>query len=299
MAPKKQSETKVTETVEVPVKSKSASVKSDKVKDAVQPVVKVEEILVPSTKSSSTKKDSVKKEAVKKEEVTPKEVAVTEVTKKEKKSKVVADAVVATAVVATASVATPVVAVVGDEVVVEEDKKRKKVSKESLVEDFNLIAVKLDEEILKFEEKKKSDKNKVVGIQFLKQLRKLHKNLLRDSIKILKIKKLNRVVNENSGFKKPVRVSEDLCKFFSWDSSKLYSRTDVTRAVCKYIREFNLQDPTNKRIIKPDTKLTALLSYDPKTMPINVETNQPSPLYYYYLQKLLTQHFPDSLAKKL
>lgn len=290
MAPKKQSETKVPETVEVPVKSKS--VKSDKVKDVVQPVVKVEEILVPSTKSSSTKKESVKKEAVSPKEV-PVAVAVAEVTKKEKKSKVV---------VADVPVVVPVVekdAVVEEDVVVEEDKKRKKVSKESLVGDFNLIAVKLDEEILKFEEKKKSDKSKVVGIQFLKQLRKLHKNLLRDSIKILKIKKLNRVVNENSGFKKPVRVSEDLCKFFSWDSSKLYSRTDVTRAVCKYIREFNLQDPSNKRIIKPDTKLTALLSYDPKTMPINIETNQPSPLYYYYLQKLLTQHFPDSLAKKL
>ena len=293
MAPKKQSETKVPETVEVPVKSKSVSVKSDKVKDVVQPVVKVEEILVPSTKSSSTKKESVKKEAVSPKEV-PVHVAVAEVTKKEKKSKVAAPV----PVVAVPVVAVPV-PVVGEDVVVEEDKKRKKVSKESLVGDFNLIAVKLDEEILKFEEKKKSDKSKVVGIQFLKQLRKLHKNLLRDSIKILKIKKLNRVVNENSGFKKPVRVSEDLCKFFSWEESKLYSRTDVTRAVCKYIREFNLQDPTNKRIIKPDAKLTALLSYDPKTMPINVETNQPSPLYYYYLQKLLTQHFPDSLAKKL
>ena len=295
MAPKKQSETKVPGTVEVPVKSKSASVKNDKVQSVVQPDMKVEEILVPSTKSSSTKKDSVKKETV-----STKEVAVTEVTKKEKKSKVVAapaPVVPAPAPVVPAPVV--VASVVGEDVVVEEDKKRKKVSKESLVEDFNLIAVKLDEEILKFEEKKKSDKSKVVGIQFLKQLRKLHKNLLRDSIKLLKIKKLNRVVNENSGFKKPVRVSEDLCKFFSWDSSQLYSRTDVTRAVCKYIREFNLQDPENKRIIKPDTKLTALLSYDPKTMPINVETNQPSPLYYYYLQKLLTQHFPDSLAKKL
>ena len=65
MAPKKQSETKVPETVEVPVKSKS--VKSDKVKDVVQPVVKVEEILVPSTKSSSTKKESTKEEEAVKE----------------------------------------------------------------------------------------------------------------------------------------------------------------------------------------------------------------------------------------
>ena len=31
---------------------------------------------------------------------------------------------------------------------------------------------------------------------------------------------------------------------------------------------------------------------------IDEETKQPSPLYYYYLQKLLTRHFPESTSKK-
>ena len=72
---------------------------------------------------------------------------------------------------------------------------------------------------------------------------------------------------------------------------------DKYKDACSAI-DAKLQDNDNKRIIKPDAKLTALLKYDPKTMPIDPETNQPSPLYYYYLQKLLTRHFPESVSKK-
>ena len=180
----------------------------------------------------------------------------------------------------------------------EEPKQRRKASKETVDEDFGTIYAKLDEEIAKLEERKKTEKGKVTGIQFLKQLRKMHKLLHRDASKVLKIRKTTRASNDQSGFKKPVKVSDEICKFFGWDNTKLYSRTDVTRAVCKYIRDAKLQDNDNKRIIKPDAKLTALLKYDPKTMPVDPETNQPSPLYYYYLQKLLTRHFPESVSKK-
>ncbi len=180
----------------------------------------------------------------------------------------------------------------------EEPKQRRKASKETVDEDFGTIYAKLDEEIAKLEERKKTEKGKVTGIQFLKQLRKMHKLLHRDASKVLKIRKTTRASNDQSGFKKPVKVSDEICKFFGWDNTKLYSRTDVTRAVCKYIRDAKLQDNDNKRIIKPDAKLTTLLKYDPKTMPVDPETNQPSPLYYYYLQKLLTRHFPESVSKK-
>ena len=179
-----------------------------------------------------------------------------------------------------------------------EQKPRRKATKETVNEDFTAFETKINEEIAKLEERKKTEKSKVTGIQFLKQLRKIHKLLHRDTSRVLKIKKSNRSPNDQSGFKKPVKVSDEICKFFGWDSSKLYSRTDVTRAVCKYIRDNKLQDTTNKRIIRPDAKLTTLLKYDPKTMPIDEETKQPSPLYYYYLQKLLTRHFPESASKK-
>jgi chromatin remodeling complex protein RSC6 len=179
-----------------------------------------------------------------------------------------------------------------------EQKPRRKATKETVNEDFSTFETKINEEIARLEERKKTEKGKVTGIQFLKQLRKFHKLLHRDTSRVLKIKKSNRSPNDQSGFKKPVKVTDEICKFFGWDTTKLYSRTDVTRAVCKYIRDNKLQDTTNKRIIRPDAKLTTLLKYDPKTMPIDEETKQPSPLYYYYLQKLLTRHFPESASKK-
>lgn len=179
-----------------------------------------------------------------------------------------------------------------------EPKIRRKASKETVDEDMGSLTSRLDEEIERLETKRKTEKNsKVTGVQFLKQLRKAVKILHRDASKVLKIRKTNRPANDHSGFKKPVKVSDEIVKFFGWDSSKLYSRTDVTRAVCKYIRDHNLQDPSNKRIIRPDAKLATLLSYDAKTMPIDKKTGKPSELFYYYLQKLLTRHFPAPVSK--
>jgi chromatin remodeling complex protein RSC6 len=181
-----------------------------------------------------------------------------------------------------------------------EPKVRRKASKETVDEDMGSLTARLDEEIERLENKRKTEKNssKSTGIQFLKQLRKTVKVLHRDASKVLKIRKINRPANDLSGFKKPVKVSDDMVKFFGWDASKLYSRTDVTRAVCKYIRDNNLQDPENKRIIRPDAKLTTLLAYDPKTMPVDKKTGKPSPLFYYFLQKLLTRHFPAPAASQ-
>jgi chromatin remodeling complex protein RSC6 len=178
----------------------------------------------------------------------------------------------------------------------EENKQRRKATKETIDYDFLTIEQRIEEEITKLEERKKTEKGKITGIQFLKQLRKLNKNLHRDASKVLKIKKTNRVSSETSGFKKPVKISDELCKFFGWDNTKLYSRTDVTREICKYITDNNLQDTVNKRIINPNAALVKLLDYKEKDMPVDAKTGKPA-LYYYCLQKLLTRHFPKPAAK--
>ena len=272
MAPKKQTETKPVETAastSTKAEKKTASTKAEK--EVKETKAKAEKKPAAASTSTKAEKKSASTKAEKKSESTKpaKEV-------KAKAEKVVKE----------------------ESPESEEPKQRKKASKETVDEDFGTIYAKLDEEIAKLEERKKTEKGKVTGIQFLKQLRKMHKLLHRDASKVLKIRKTTRASNDQSGFKKPVKVSDEICKFFSWDNTKLYSRTDVTRAVCKYIRDAKLQDNDNKRIIKPDAKLTTLLKYDPKTMPVDPETNQPSPLYYYYLQKLLTRHFPESVSKK-
>lgn len=173
----------------------------------------------------------------------------------------------------------------------EEPVSRRKATKETIDGDFESIFQRIEDEIKKLEERKKTEKGKVTGIQFLKQLRKLHKNLHRDTTKVLKIKKTNRVASETSGFKKPVKISDEMCKFFGWDNTKLYSRTDVTREICKYITDNKLQDTVNKRIINPNAALIKLLDYKEKEMPVDAKTGKHA-LYYYCLQKLLTRHFP-------
>merc|ERR1712159_938443 len=58
-----------------------------------------------------------------------------------------------------------------------------------------------------------------------------------------------------SGFAKPALISNDLCKFLGKDNGSFMARTDVTKEVNKYIKEHNLQNPANKKEIKPDSTL--------------------------------------------
>ena len=86
-----------------------------------------------------------------------------------------------------------------------------------------------------------------------------------------------------SGFAKPALISNDLCKFLGKDKGSLMARTDVTKEVNKYIKAHNLQNPANKKEIKPDPTLCNLLN-------IKKDDN----LTYFSLQKFLKNHFPKS-----
>lgn len=84
-----------------------------------------------------------------------------------------------------------------------------------------------------------------------------------------------------SGFVKPTRISVDLAKFLGKDEGTEMARTEVTREINKYIRQYSLQDPSNGRKINPDPKLRKLL-----------EVPQSEELTYFNLQKYLSKHFP-------
>jgi chromatin remodeling complex protein RSC6 len=62
-----------------------------------------------------------------------------------------------------------------------------------------------------------------------------------------------------SGFAKPSPISNELAKFLGEKEGTLMARTDVTKRINQYVKEHNLQDPTNKRTILPDEKLRGLL----------------------------------------
>jgi chromatin remodeling complex protein RSC6 len=71
-------------------------------------------------------------------------------------------------------------------------------------------------------------------------------------------KRANARTNPN-GFAKPAKITDEMHEFLSVPKGTEISRTDVTRRVNAYIKEHNLYNPTNKRIIVPDAKLRKIL----------------------------------------
>jgi chromatin remodeling complex protein RSC6 len=55
--------------------------------------------------------------------------------------------------------------------------------------------------------------------------------------------------NQNSGLLKPVAISEEMVNFANCDYNDLHSRVEVTKCICVYVKQNNLQKPENRRII--------------------------------------------------
>jgi len=95
-------------------------------------------------------------------------------------------------------------------------------------------------------------------------------------------KQINIDKNRN-GFLKPLDLSPELAQFLGCASDEKKSRVEVTRAICKYIDEHNLQNPDNRREIRVDATLQKLLNYDP--------AKETEPLQYFMIQTRIQPHF--------
>jgi len=173
-----------------------------------------------------------------------------------------------------------------DEHVIEDDedssKKRVPPSRESILQSFEDIILSIEGEI----ESLREGDNKTKGVKFLRTLNKRLKILRNHSARIIKHKKTTvrkTTSNNNSGFLKPVQISKEMAKFTGWDCDQLRSRVDVTKFLCNYIKENSLQNPTDRRQILADAKLTKLLKYDVK--------KEGEPLTYFRVQTCLKNHF--------
>ena len=165
---------------------------------------------------------------------------------------------------------------------------RRVVTRDSLEGDFTNLQKRIEDEI----EKLRQSNEKVKGVKFLRSVNKMVKVLRSDSLRVLKIKpKTNRSRSTTSGFMKPVGITADMAKFTGWDVTKLYSRVDVTKYICKYIRENSLQNSEDRRQIIVDDKLKTLLNYDPSNPPMDKKTGKPAPLTYFRLQQYIQPHF--------
>lgn len=88
-----------------------------------------------------------------------------------------------------------------------------------------------------------------------------------------------------SGFAKPTVISKQLCDFLGESEGVEMARTEVTKKLTEYIKAQDLQDPSNRRIIKPDKKLRKLLG---------VKNDQE--VTYFNLQKFMKVHFPKQAS---
>jgi len=86
---------------------------------------------------------------------------------------------------------------------------------------------------------------------------------------------------KKSGFALPVSISDDLCEFMELEKGSKVARTQVTQYLSTYIKDNNLINPENKKIIVPDAKLTKLLGDDI----IDIE------LTYFNIQTFMNKHF--------
>jgi chromatin remodeling complex protein RSC6 len=153
-------------------------------------------------------------------------------------------------------------------------------TRESVEKEFDELVASIDEEINKL----RSSTAKAKGVKFLRTVNKRVKTLRNHALRVSKQRQTTRRSNTNSGFLKPVQISKDLAKFTGWDQAQLRSRVDVTKFICDYIKEHNLQDPEDKRNIRVDSdaNLKKLLKFDGK---------DGKKLTYYSLQTYLKGHF--------
>ena len=154
---------------------------------------------------------------------------------------------------------------------------------EELLTEFDELVSYIDTEC-----QSQKDRGNTKGTKFLRSVAKQVKLLKAKSTRTLRQKRKTTRKSSNtvSGVMKPVPVSKEMTKFAGWGKDELRSRIDVTRYLCTYVKDNDLQNPEDRRRIVPDTKLRKLLHLG----------KDEADLTYYQLQQRIQRHFTASNA---
>lgn len=184
-----------------------------------------------------------------------------------------------------AVVAQPQPVPVAESTDVQPDSKRRVPTPESVQDDFDALITLVTGEI---ENLRKNTAKPKGGVRFLLSVNKTIRRLKTHVQRVSKHRPRTRRNNTNSGFLKPVLLSKELSEFTGWDQKVPRSRVDVTKFICSYIAEHNLQNPKNRKLIlvENDPKLNSLLKYDSNN-------KDKKPLDYCHIQTCLKRqnHF--------
>ena len=80
---------------------------------------------------------------------------------------------------------------------------------------------------------------------------------------------------------KPVRISQELASFIGVSVEEPITRVEITKKICQYIKEKNLQNPLDRRIIEADSALENI---------VGTTGDEDEKLTYYSLQKRIQNH---------
>lgn len=128
-------------------------------------------------------------------------------------------------------------------------------------------------------------------VALIKDIQSSLKPVIKEHDKLRKIvdriqKKRDNARKSPSGFAKPNKISDELCDFINVPHGTEKSRTEITRYINAYVKEHNLNKPTNRRIILPDDKLKNIL-----------KINNDEEVTFFILQRLISHHFPSNANK--
>ena len=190
----------------------------------------------------------------------------------------------------------------------EEKKARRVVTKQSVYDDFSSLITRITEEIEKrapkdaeegeaatASKKPKRKKDTGVPLKFLRSINKRLAVLQNDSAKMMKLKRESNRDNSKSGLMKPVGISNELFTFlkgagFEVEKTGQYARVEITRKIHAYVKDKNLRQEKDKRVILPDAKLAKLLNYDANTAK--------EEMTYFRLPQYLKVHFVSEPKKQ-
>lgn len=97
--------------------------------------------------------------------------------------------------------------------------------------------------------------------------------------------KKTRNANIKSGFIKPVSISKELGLFMGTKDNELVPRNVVNKAINQYIKEHNLQVPTDKQTFTLDDTLANLF-----------HLKNGDVVHYFKMQTYLKSHYPKAVA---
>tara|TARA_Y100000768_G_scaffold374264_1_gene343813 strand:- start:3248 stop:3709 length:462 start_codon:yes stop_codon:yes gene_type:complete len=120
------------------------------------------------------------------------------------------------------------------------------------------------------------------------QVKIIEKNINRELSNANKIIERNKTKPKRkpSGFAVKVNISEQLLNFMGLDENEKCARTEVTKYIIKYIKDNNLQNSHDKRIIEPNDELQKLLL-----------VKEGEELTYFTLQRYMNRHFKQTSKK--